>query len=239
MASWVDALPFRWAKLDAPKLTNREASGFIQFARAVVRAHQQTAQQLTPWDWYPFALPALGWSKPGDKFKVDVKHQLQPYSHAAQLAAAMLQMARELDAAGIEYRTVVDPRGTEKTYRQLASDAWAAMKQLGHESSAVPVLAPAWVAQAGPAAATAAAASAAPGAAAAAKPPGVKEPEQIPLPGVEPPMKAQPVPALDDVPGGGGPTMAPPSKGGGAGMLVVLAALALGGKKRGGKRSRR
>lgn len=110
--------------------TNREASGLIGFARSAYNTFGKAAQvSLTPIDWYAFTLPALGWSKVGDKFKVDTAHQLAKYPASAQLAAALAQLAAELDAQGVAFRVLVDPRGTDASFRALATDAWAAMQQ--------------------------------------------------------------------------------------------------------------
>lgn len=234
---WVEALK----QIDKPQFTNREASGVIGFARALFRAYsKEPSVSLTPWDWYAFALPALGWSKPGDRFKVDTAHQLQPYTFAAQLRKSLVTMAEELDAANVPFRVLVDPRGTDKGYRQLALDAWAAMKQLGQEASKLPSdqqaqLVSTWSAQIGPQGAAMVASSASDAAASAAAPKKTptaepKEDEQLPLPGVpqvmpppktEPTYEAQPV---TDSPSSGG--------GGGAGLLLVAAAFLFGRRKK-------
>lgn len=124
---WVDAI----SKVRSDKLTNRDASGLIQFARAVYNKTIKEAGPnvaLTPFDWYAYALPALGWLKKGDKFLDDVKHQLQQYPAALQLWTALLTLAGELDGQGVKFAAPVDPRGTAKTYKQLALDAWNVMK---------------------------------------------------------------------------------------------------------------
>lgn len=233
---WVEALK----QIDKPQFTNREASGVIGFARALFRAYsKEPSVSLTPWDWYAFALPALGWGKPGDRFKVDTAHQLQPYTYTAQLRDSLQRMAGELDAAGVAFKLLVDPRGTDKGYRQLALDAWAAMKQLGAEGSKLPdALVETWTAQLGPQGAAAVATSASSAAAAAAAPKKTtttpKPQEQPTLPGVDvtPPttkkdddtMHAQPV----DMPTGGG--------GGGGVGLILFALLAFAGKRKRGRR---
>jgi hypothetical protein len=124
---WIEAIK----QVRSDKLTNRDASGLIQFARAV---YNKTIKDggpniaLTPFDWYGYALPALGWSKPGDKFRDDSAHQLAQYPAAVQLWTALLTLAGELDAQGVKFSTPVSPKGTAKTYKQLALDAWNVMK---------------------------------------------------------------------------------------------------------------
>lgn len=234
MTTWTEALK----QIDKPTFTNREASGVIGFARATFRQYSKEPNvSLSPWDWYAFALPALGWSKPGDRFKVDTAHQLQPYTYSKQLRDSLQRMAGELDAGAVPFKLLVDPRGTDKGYRQLALDAWAAMKQLGAEGSHLPdALVETWTAQLGPQGAAAVATSASSAAAAAAAPKKTPQPaqEQPTLPGVdvtpptqktdEPPMTIQPV----DMPTG---------KGGGGGVgLILLALLAFAGKRKRGRR---
>jgi hypothetical protein len=139
----------KWAeafqRIDKPSLTNREAAGLIGFARALYNKHvkQQPPIFLTPFDWYPFGLTALGWAKPGDKFKIDTTHQLQPYGNVAQLRAALGAMTKDLDTAQIPFALIVDPRGTDAVFRALASDAWTAMQNLAKEGKPIGPGAPA------------------------------------------------------------------------------------------------
>lgn len=235
---WTEAIE-RSAKQSS--LTNRDASGLVGFARAIVRTYgKEPTVSLSPWDWYAFALPALGWSKPGDKFKIDTKHQLLRYTFARELIDSLKRMAAELDTSGVPFRTVVDPRGTDKGFRQLAADAWQAMKQLGAEASNLPdAMRAQWSAQLGPAGGNAIAASASSAAAAAAKPPAgsVPEPEQLPLPGVPqvmpPPGGTPEAPTYEAQPVGD-----EDKKGGGGGLLLLVAAFAFGSSKKKGKRWR-
>jgi hypothetical protein len=181
------------------------------FMRSIVNTYgKEPSVSLTPWDWYAYALPALGWSKQGDKFKIDTKQQLLPYKPSPQLRAAMVTMASELDEASIPFKALRDPRGTDAVFRQLATDAWAAMQQLGKEGAKPPeLLERDWEAQA---------VDENPLAAAAAKPKKPKkEPEQLPLPNV-PQAEVQPV----DM----------PTKKGGSGLWLLLL-LALGKKRKG------
>ena len=231
---WADALQ----QFDKPTWTNRDASGIVSFARAVFRTYSKDPNvSLSPWDWYPFALPALGWSKPGDKFVMTTTHQLQPYAFTTQLRAAVAKMAGELDAAGIAAKMLADPRGTAAGYKQLALDAWEAMKQLGQEGSRLPGdVIELWASHVGPAAAAAVASSASEASAAAAKPPGAKPtpPKEAP----QTPSEATAAPAKEATEYQAQPVEPSVSKknGGGGGAVVVLALLALGS---GGKRRRR
>lgn len=121
---WSEAI----AKIDKPTLSNREASGLISFARAAFNLYSKT-QYLDPFDWYGWTLAALGWTKAGDKFAVDTAHQLAAFPRAAELRAALGQLAAQLDGHDLPFRAVVDPRGTDKGFRQLAKDAWAVMRR--------------------------------------------------------------------------------------------------------------
>lgn len=127
---WVDAIK----RVRSDKLTNREASGLIEFARAVYNKVVKTAGPsvaLTPFDWFAYALPALGWFKKGDKFLMDVPHQLAQYPAALQLWTALLTLAGELDGQGVKFAlpSGADPKGSTKTYKQLALDAWDVLKK--------------------------------------------------------------------------------------------------------------
>jgi hypothetical protein len=127
---WVDAIK----QVRSDKLTNRDASGLIEFARAVYNKVTKTAGPnvaLTPFDWYAYALPALGWFKSGDKFLMDTTHQLAQYPAALQLWTALLTLAGELDGQGVKFSipSGANPRGTLATYKQLATDAWDVMKK--------------------------------------------------------------------------------------------------------------
>jgi hypothetical protein len=236
------------------KLTNRNASGLIFLLRSIYRTNAQRSDvALTPFDWYAFALPALAWSKPGDRFKVDTAHQLNPYAFTPQLWTALTTLAAELDAANVPQPGMTSAmfeyvRPTDKTFRRLALDAWDAMKNLGHEASKLPgeqpppALVETWTAQLGPQGAATVASSASSAAAAAAAPRSAQpDPEQLPLPGVPqvlPPPKApdpeeygiQPVPRNGNGNGGG-------KRGGiGGGIgLILIALLAFAGKRKRGR----
>ena len=138
VVKWLEAF---YKTADKPEYTNREASGLIRFARGIVNTYGPNPQvSLTPWDWYAYALPALGWFKDGDKFKVDTKHQLQPYKASAQLRAALVTMSSELDEAGVPFRAILDPRGSDTVFRGLAKEAWEVMKRLRKEGAQPPPL---------------------------------------------------------------------------------------------------
>lgn len=135
MPTWNEALSFAMTQTSSakrtaagyPQLDNREASGLILFARDVAA---YARKQGIPFDldWYALALPALGWSKPGDKFVMTVPHQLSAYAASSALWTVLGELARKLDAAGVAFKMVRDPAGTSATYQQLASAAWARMK---------------------------------------------------------------------------------------------------------------
>lgn len=195
-----------------PTLTRREAQGLVSFARSAFNTYTKGGASLTPFDWYPYALAVLGFEKPGDKFKVDTAFQLgqAPRYLYDQLKAALITMASELDDQSIPFRLVVDPRGTDATYRKLAKDAWAAMQALAKQGAKSSTLAhdvvdwPEVVENQPP-----------------VKP--KPAPEQLPLPSILPvdaPITVEP---------------APTKKGSGAWWLLLLA-IAGTRKKRGGKR---
>lgn len=120
---WSDAL----ASLPIAKATNRDAAGLIGFARAAFNRYR-LKYGLTPFDWYAFALPALGWRKPGDKFDTSAKWQAQPYPARDLLVRALTTFANELDSQGQPFEMVVPPVGTDAKFRALASDAWKVMQ---------------------------------------------------------------------------------------------------------------
>lgn len=121
---WADTL----ARLPLAKMTNRDAAGLIAFARAAFNRYR-LKYGLTPFDWYAFALPALAWIKPGDKFKTDAAWQAKPYAARDLLVHALNTFAAELDSQGQAFEMVTNPVGTDAKFKQLASDAWNVMKQ--------------------------------------------------------------------------------------------------------------
>ncbi len=117
-------------------LTNLDAAGAIEFARAVYRTYDKGGR-LTPYDWYAFALPALGWTRTGDQFDMSKAWQLRPYSAKEYLVAALQKLAAELDLLGVAFKLVRNPRGTAAVFKELARDAWEVMKvQYPHEAQA-------------------------------------------------------------------------------------------------------
>ncbi len=126
MATWTASI----AKIDKPTWSNREASGIILFAREVVRLYGK-GEGFQGFDWYPYALTALGWKHPGDKFKVTAAHQALPYGDSAPLRASLKWIATTLDAEGRPFQMVADPRGSDASFRKLAADAWAQMQADG------------------------------------------------------------------------------------------------------------
>lgn len=179
---WSDAI----RQVLKPSWTRREAAGLVMLARATFNAYEPLPNvALTQFDWYPFALAVLGWEKPGDKFKVDTSFQLQPAPQYLyeKLRGALTQLATELDAQGVPFRLVRDPRANVETFKQLANEAWAAMKvlaaqgltstTLSHDVISWPQVVDIAPAHVDPSPV-----------AAAAKP--KKQPEQMPLPGIQP-----------------------------------------------------
>jgi hypothetical protein len=214
--TWTEALK----KFYKAKLTNRDAAGLIEFARAVWRAYDKDKNVAFPaFDWYPWALLALGYFKLGDKFKIDTAFQLSPFAKSLELWEQLNGIAQSLDAAGIPFRAVVDPRGTDKGFRKLASDAWGAMKTLRAADATAAAAPP-------PFDPDARKGFASPDdpfeVVATVKPKKKTEPEQIELPGIETPKKQEP---------------ATSSGGGGAALLFLL--FAFGSKKGRGRRSAR
>jgi len=165
---WIDAL--KQATKSIGRLDNRQAAGLINFARVTVNGFGKT-HDVPQFDWYAFALPVLGWNKPGDKFKVDTAWQLQrvPESLENAIAAKLSELANSLDGQGVPFKALTDPRGTNGIFRALAKDAWAVMKQLGEVN--------------------------APTSTVKLDPIDSKPAEQLPLPGVEAPTSTSSAPA--------------------------------------------
>lgn len=127
--TWKDALArIKPASLD--KVTNRDAAGLISFARSAYKRYQQK-YALTPFDWYSYALPALGWYEKGDKFAINAKRQAMTYPVAELLWVALDRFADELDKQGQPFEMVTNPVGTDAKFKQLATDAWDVMKREG------------------------------------------------------------------------------------------------------------
>lgn len=135
MTTWTTAL----ATVKKPSMSNREASGLVNLARAAIKSFGGKLKNVEI-DWYQLALWALDYFKPGDKFKIDTAHQLAPYPNPLELWEQLNGLAAQLDAAGVEYRapTTVDPRGTDTGFRKLATDAWELMKLRRGQGSASP-----------------------------------------------------------------------------------------------------
>lgn len=129
---WIDAL--KQATKSIGRLNNRQAAGLVNFARRTVSTFGKT-HDVPAFDWYTFALPALGYFKLGDKFKIDTAWQLQtlPEAHENAIASALTSIANALDGQGVPFRAVVDPRGTDAIFRALAKDAWSVMQRLRKE----------------------------------------------------------------------------------------------------------
>ncbi len=111
-----------------PTLTNTEASGLILFAREVAVRALIAAHPVT-FDWYGFALSALGWRQAGDEFDMSARQRGATFADSNALWIALDAMARDLDAAHVPFKMVRDPTGTEGSYRELAKLAWAHMQE--------------------------------------------------------------------------------------------------------------
>jgi len=108
---------------DAPRLSNGEAV-------AILRGWRWAAgRSKRPWSgWYELALPALGWSKPGDRFVMTTAHAREPYAAPEAVWSWTSAVARDLDDSG----AVVRPIAWEWSYagyQQAAHDAWEEMKR--------------------------------------------------------------------------------------------------------------
>jgi len=135
MTTWTTAIE----TIKKPSLSNREASGLVNLARAALRSFGGKLRDVKV-DWYQLALWALDYFKPGDKFKIDTAHQLAPYPNPLELWEQLNGLAKQLDDAGVEFRqpTTIDPRGTPGGFRQLAHDAWELMKLRRAQSKTPP-----------------------------------------------------------------------------------------------------
>jgi len=214
---WAEAI----RQVIKPSWTRREAAGLILLARSTFNVYEpQPNITLSNFDWYPFALADLGWEKQGDKFKVDTAFQLQPVPQYLyeKLRGALTSMAIELDTQNVPFKLVRDPRATVETFKQLANEAWAAMKALAAQGMVSKTLSHDVIDW--PTVVDIAPAHIDPSpVAAAAKP--KKQPEQMPLPGIQP----------VDAP----ITVAPEKKNGksGGAWLLFLFAIASTRKRRG------
>lgn len=110
-----------------PKLTNQQASGLIMFARDVM-SYAASEGRPVAYDWYGYALPALGWEKRGDRFDTSAAHQAADYSTANALWMALQEIATQLDSAGIPFKLLSSPIGSASTYDALAKAAWVDMQ---------------------------------------------------------------------------------------------------------------
>lgn len=110
-----------------PKLTNQQASGLIMFARDVM-AYAASQGRPVAYDWYGYALPALGWEKRGDRFDTTPAHQAADYPTANELWMALQEIATQLDSAGIPFKLLSSPVGSASTYDALARAAWVDMQ---------------------------------------------------------------------------------------------------------------
>jgi hypothetical protein len=111
-----------------PQLTNREASGLILFARQVSEYATGKGHPLA-FDWYAFALAALGWKQRGDLFDMSTAQQVKVYAPSTELWSALQAMGSKLDELQVPFELVRDPAGTEGTYKRIAEDAWAFMQR--------------------------------------------------------------------------------------------------------------
>lgn len=219
---WADAIK----QVIKPSWTRREAAGLILLTRATFNVFEpQPNITLTNFDWYPYALAALGWEKSGDKFQVSTAFQLQPAPRYLydQLRAALTNMANELDDQRVPFRLIRDPRATVETFKQLAAEAWAAMKALAAQHMTSQTLAKDTIDW--PQAVAIAPAHVDPSPVAAAATP-KKPPEQMPLPGIQPvdtPITVEP---------------SPKKKGSGAWWLLLLAVASTRKTKRGNRKRR-
>lgn len=131
---WREAISFALSQAPGkrvgrfPTLTNREASGLILFARQVTEYAVGKGHPVS-FDWYAFALTALGWRKSGDVFDMSTKQQISAFPASTELWGALEQLASRLDEAKVPFELVRDPTGTESTYKRLAEDAWTFMQR--------------------------------------------------------------------------------------------------------------
>jgi hypothetical protein len=121
---WTEAL----SKIRKPVITNREAAGLIKFGRAVfAKFGRSPTLAIKPFDWYAFALPALGWFHEGDRFKVDAHQQDGTYPTALELWEQLNGLATDLDAQGVAFSLLTNPQATAATFRAMALEAWRTM----------------------------------------------------------------------------------------------------------------
>jgi len=114
-----------------PRLSNRDTSGVLLFARSAAAYERDHGDPSASFDWYGFALPALGWLKTGDKFIMTDDQMAADYPRAVELWVALDVLATQLDAKGVPFEVskVGTPAATDNTYRKLAADAWDVMQK--------------------------------------------------------------------------------------------------------------
>lgn len=132
--TWTDAIGMAMASANSgrtgagmPKLTNQQASGLIMFARDVM-AYAASQGRPVAYDWYGYALPALGWAKRGDRFDTTAGHQQAIYPTSNELWTALQEIATQLDSAAIPFKLTSSPIGSASTYDALAKAAWVDMQ---------------------------------------------------------------------------------------------------------------
>jgi len=106
-----------------PVLTNREAAALLLFGRAAAAKGGLT------WDWYGYALPALSYYQPGDRFNMSAGWQERPYALPRELWGHLAELATALDAAPVAFSLVSDPGPSEASYKALANLAWSKMRR--------------------------------------------------------------------------------------------------------------
>lgn len=110
-------------------ISNREASGLVMLLRAWANFAASKHVTVPGTDWYVFAKPALGWNVRGDRFVMTPTWQKQPYAHAGGLQGAFGRLGDALDAAGIEFKNLQSPTGTDATYKSMAQLAYQRMQR--------------------------------------------------------------------------------------------------------------
>lgn len=190
-----------------PALTNGEA------IRVLYGWRYAASRSKRAWrGWYALALPALGWFKEGQRFKVDAPHKAAPYVELPALWRELAQLASVLDEAGVRVGPLYLPKAHDK-YMEIARVAWEVMKRGGAPAAIDAV--DAGEIEPGPAT--------------------TPEPDSSPIGPIPPMPKPMPTPTLPDkpLPVPTPPVLRPPS-GKGLGLLAILGlvVLASGQRKR-------
>jgi hypothetical protein len=123
--AWAKASNGTEGEAEVPKLKREQAAAILRYA---MHLSATSLPDFNPGAWYPIALSLLGWSKPGDKFRLDAswRNAFGDVVTTAALWQFTLDAAIEADNRTVPFKTP-RPRPTED-YGVTALKAWERMK---------------------------------------------------------------------------------------------------------------